>query len=177
MSTLNLIIEDNISALRQAAASIAKIADNIYKKPGENFFKSSVGCHFRHIIEHYTEFFKGLDSLRIDYDNRQRITEIEQNKQVAIASIEQIIDELQRLKDNEDASVSIHSSSSVASETSFIASNLSRELLFLHSHLVHHFALIDIILKFFRVNVMTDLGIAPSTQKYLSKINTTSAVI
>ncbi len=45
-------------------------------------------------------------------------------------------------------------------------STVRRELQFLLSHTVHHFALIAVLLERFEIAVPDDFGIAPSTLKY-----------
>ena len=177
MKESNFLIFDNISVLEQAVESLDAISNSTYNRIADNFFHSSIGAHFRHVIEHYTEFFSGLTSARINYDARKRLVEIEKDKNCAFQQVQSIIEKLYQLEGNYgfDHPVSVYNCSSVERENiCYIPSTISRELLFLHSHLVHHFALIDIMLKFFKINYQSKLGIAPSTQKYLETIPTDS---
>ena len=50
------------------------------------------------------------------------------------------------------------------------ASSVSRELQFLVSHTVHHFALIAAIATFLDIPVPEDFGVAPSTLKYRNTV-------
>ena len=43
---------------------------------------------------------------------------------------------------------------------------MERELIFLHGHTTHHYAIIAVILKMLELPVSADFGIAPSTLVY-----------
>ena len=54
-------------------------------------------------------------------------------------------------------------------DTPWTSSTLGRELLFLLSHTIHHYALIDLLLREEGFEVPPDFGMAPSTLKHLER--------
>ncbi|MEP0552783.1 MAG: hypothetical protein ABJE29_00430, partial [Balneola sp.] len=61
-------------------------------------------------------------------------------------------------------------------ESPWSVSSIRRELQFLVSHTVHHYALIGLILKTMDVEVPEDFGVAPSTLKHESEQETAKAL-
>ncbi len=53
-----------------------------------------------------------------------------------------------------------------ADESSWATSSVERELQFLRSHTVHHFALIAVILRLSGLEPGEEFGVAPSTLRY-----------
>ena len=168
---LTKIIDDNITVLQQIINVINPLSNTDYQRSPKPLFTSSIGVHIRHLLEHYQQLFRGLESGQIDYDQRPRQIEIEQDSNCAIAVSNQLIDELKQLslrhQNNEIFAVGIyHASSTNDEEHLFLLSNIERELLFLLSHCSHHLAIIAAMLRYLQIEVDDLLGIAPSTIIY-----------
>ena len=96
-----------------------------------------------------------------DYDRRRRDVRLESCKQLALAEIQQTIDVLTHL---EDGAVRVHSEVSPSDKVVVeVHSTIKRELLFVTSHAVHHFALIALLLRLQGVVVPDSFGVAPAT--------------
>lgn len=179
MSSL-VLIQHNIEALAKARSAIVELSTADYRRQSEQVFTASAGSHIRHIIEHYQQFIIGIPKKYIDYDQRRRDDKIEQDSKEAIAVIGELENHFKQLADDikegvldEQLPLQVsHSTSTQGMSSVLVNSTLSRELLFLHSHMVHHCALIVVILEYHGVRIDNKLlGIAPSTQIYLGKDN------
>lgn len=163
------LIDDNIGYLRQAANLLKNIADELYCKSAPLAFGSGVGQHLRHCLEHYESFLSGWQTGKIDYDARARNARIETERAYALSLIEEIVTALQRIGE-EVADRNLHvkqdSNASLELAAQWSASSLQRELQFLVSHTVHHYALIAVILRLHGFEPDADFGVAPSTLKH-----------
>jgi len=148
---VRLISEKFICSIRL----IENLTDEIYPK---------VGGHFRHNMDFANSFLNGLETGKIDYAKRERNQLIEQNRSVAIEQIVFLIHRLLNLKD-EILTKEIKICSEI-DESVWHVSSVMRELEFLHSHTVHHHAIVAEKLSNLGVKVSDDFGVAPSTLKF-----------
>ena len=169
MHNQNLVINSNIHFLEQGIDLLSSLSDNVYIKNNTRYNKSGVGKHFRHIIEHYQSLFNSDGSV-INYDKRQRNKDLETNRLLMIKTFTGIISELKELKkqpEKLDTFYTIRSNEGIGEENSPLSSaTMRRELQFLISHTVHHYALIGLILQTMGINPDESFGVAPSTLKY-----------
>lgn len=159
--TLSTLVTNNITALERAQAVIKHLPEAVFTDKSEAAFSASVGEHFRHIIEHYQQFLDGWRAGLVDYDRRARNAQLETNMASARAAISDLCLRFRALPDDLDLSQPVAVCNSDNSQ--MLPSSLSRELLFLHSHSVHHFAIIVLILKQRGISIDENLGFAPST--------------
>lgn len=169
MSDPNSLISINIIFLSQGIDLLEKISDKEYVHSDPPFFESGVGKHMRHILDHYESLINGWTN-KINYDARMRNTEVETSTQKAIAKCRLIINSIQTFQDSSqslDSKVLVRSNESgEIGETPWSSSSIKRELQFMVSHTVHHYALIAFILKSQNVEVPKNFGVAPSTMRY-----------
>lgn len=120
--------------------------------------------HFRHIIEYYNVFFEGLEQGKIVYSARKRDKSIELCCDNAIKAIDNIQKKLIEISNSENILLSITDDLPDDIETT-LPSNLSRELLAVYTHTIHHNAIIKIgILTIApQTKLPEHFGIAPST--------------
>lgn len=163
-----LVIESNIFFLEQGIELLNDLTDELYTGNGI-YNKSGVGRHFRHIIEHYFSF-NDFSDLKIDYDDRERDVKLETQRTYMISEMERVSAELNKFKSEPellDIPIKVRSNEGIGQENSpFSTSTLRRELQFLISHTVHHYALIGLILKTMGYEPDPDFGVAPSTLRY-----------
>ena len=163
-----LVIESNIFFLKQGIELLKDLTDELYTGNGM-YNKSGIGRHFRHIIEHYFSF-NSLSDQTIDYDDRERDERLETQRRYMISELERVADELEKFKKEPellDVPIKVRSNEGIGQENSpFSTSTLRRELQFLISHTVHHYALIGLILKTMGYQPDPDFGVAPSTLRY-----------
>ncbi len=168
MSARENLIADNIGYLQQAAELLRGLRDDVYGKIIPLAFGSGIGSHVRHCVEHYESFLAGWRSGKIDYDARARDVRVECDRGHALNRIQALIAALRELQEQEEErSVKVKQDSSAAhAAAAWSHSTVRRELQFLVSHTVHHYALIAIILRLHGLEPHADFGIAPSTLKY-----------
>jgi uncharacterized damage-inducible protein DinB len=158
------VIEANIALLEQCRELLGRLGDRLYTQAPQGVAKSATGGHVRHCLDFYACFLDGVATRRIDYDARTRSPRIERERRQAIARIETTIGRLRALPAaSESLAVRVKMDGALAWADSCVA----RELLFLQSHTVHHFALIATLLRLGGFEPAPDFGIAPSTQQYL----------
>jgi uncharacterized damage-inducible protein DinB len=166
----DLLIRDNIRFLHQGLDLLGRIDDDAYQHTSPPLYESNVGAHFRHILDHYARLAGDGDTGHIDYDRRSRHTPMESDRSLAIASLKDTIDLLSGLAGTAPATaLRVHSRTSAHTPDAQVdtPSTLARELLFLISHTVHHYALIAFILRSQEVQVPVAFGLSPSTLEFL----------
>jgi uncharacterized damage-inducible protein DinB len=152
-------MDDNIQILLQAKELLRQSDDNAYTQPMPGLFDYTIGAQLRHCLDAWQCFFKGLTYGRIDYDQRERNPKIETSREEAIACLNTTTHRLSSLVPDENQLVlECRHDSSV-----WALSSLERELQFLLSHTIHHFALIAVMLRAHGIAPPAELGVAPST--------------
>lgn len=170
MSYERILVQENIQYLQQGVDLMNKLSDEMYRYNDYSSFGSGVGKHMRHIVDHYLSFLKGLDG-KIDYDARERDTRLEEDRLYAIGKTRGVINDLKELlsrpeKVNQAALVNSNEGEHREGEMPWSQSSLKRELQFLLSHTVHHYALVALILRIQNFQTPKEFGVAPSTLKY-----------
>lgn len=163
MSTL---IHLNQALIDQALDLISAMPPTVYQRPCAEVFASSIGQHLRHCIEHYDELLMANAVPRVvAYQARPRNIEVETNSNMALSRLRFIRSQLERIG-TENGPLHVSDEGLQAP----LISCLYRELAFLASHTVHHFALIAVIAQQFQVDVPENFGIAPSTLQHRGSI-------
>ena len=168
MTTINTLSLDNVRYLEQAVALLHTISDQTYAQSAPMNLGSSVGAHLRHCIDHYDNFLAGLSLARVDYDARRREVLLETSRAAGIEKLNQLIAGLRAVANQADQSlvVKMDCGDNEAEACWWTDSSIRRELQFLISHTVHHFAIIQMVLIAGGTPVGSDFGIAPSTLRY-----------
>jgi len=159
-------VEGNLILLRQAVDVLSRLDDDTYASGGGATGVSPVGVHFRHIFDHYRAFLMGLETNEIDYDARQRQVPLETDRAQAIATALGFIADLGRLPAelaDRPVRVTLRSVAGNDGTPDWSHSSLRRELQFLVSHSVHHYALIKELLRRSGFDAGDEFGVAPST--------------
>jgi uncharacterized damage-inducible protein DinB len=165
------LIKANIHLLKQAERLLVEIADSDYGASNANLYGSSLGQHLRHCLDHYSSFLRGLSESLIDYDHRVREEELECSTDRARKEIVQIRSRLESAKGlNVTTTVKVKMDCGGA-DHSWHVSTLGRELQFLVSHTVHHFAMINGICSHRGIQMEGGFGIAPSTLRHRQLTN------
>ncbi|MBM9592127.1 DinB family protein [Leptospira sp. 201903075] len=152
---------ENCQILEQGILLLESISNESYERKHEPM-DASIGEHFRHILEHYELFWEGLKTGHIDYDNRKRNPKLESDRLFAITSLFDCTAKFQ----NESFSLetlTISQNNNPKESVPMILSSLNRELKFLVSHTVHHYAIISILVKLDGGNLPEGFGFSPST--------------
>ena len=128
-------------------------------------FAGPVGSHLRHIIEHYDALLFPVQSGAVDYDSRARNRELETQPAVANRRLQALALRLQDAPDTWlDKPVRVMGVAGTQGDFFFAApSSLGRELAFVASHAVHHFALLRTHCQQLGLPTPTCFGKAPAT--------------
>lgn len=163
-SPLHAAIASNLAVVQQGVSLLATLGAGRYAQRIEICYRASIGGHIRHIIEHYQAFLRGLDDGEIDYENRARDPLVENDPTYASGLLESIAQQLEELRGtlgNRTLHYCVETSPGIASVSSVL-----RELEFLLSHTIHHYALVAVMARLQDVEPDATFGIAPSTLKY-----------
>jgi hypothetical protein len=128
-------------------------------------YDGPVGAHLRHVIEHYDALRTPMAAGAVDYDRRPRDRQLEQCPQTALQRLLVLDGWLQATGAAAlDAPLRVHGRAGLAGEQSFsVASTLGRELVFVGSHAVHHYALLKDHCQRQGIAIGADFGKAPAT--------------
>lgn len=136
-----------------------------HEAPGTPPFADHVGPHLRHVIEHYESWLGAAGGQLIDYDRRARDAALERSPLLARArllAIQQRLAHWPRLQLATPlrvrAGIGMAGESVCTTDSSF-----GRELLFVTSHAVHHFALLQVHCRQHGISIGADFGKAPAT--------------
>ncbi len=163
-----IIARQNTHFLEQGLDLLAEITDPQFADKGL-YGQASAGAHLRHVIDCYRCFLLGLDSGLVDYDSRDRDRRIETDRDFAAGAIAQVIDRLLSLPEDvldSDLKIQVDTAAWEQGKSLWTRSTVARELQFLLSHTVHHYALIALILRGHGYDPGAEFGVAPSTLEY-----------
>lgn len=159
-------VAGNLIVLGQAVELLRRMDDATYAEGGAAPGISPIGVHFRHVFDHYRAFLEGLPLAEIDYDARQRQIPLESDRDLALATALGFITDLSRLPSelgDRPLRITVRSVAGEPDAPDWSHSSCKRELQFLVSHTVHHYALIKDLLHRAAFEAGPDFGVAPST--------------
>lgn len=160
------LIEDNRACLDQGIALLKRIDPDLYNRPCATCFDSAIGGHIRHNTDHFEQFLAGFESGRVDYDARTRDERVQTDPVFAISLMESLKAALGAIGEHAlDRTVEVRMDGGSCSR--WTVSSVRRELQFLISHTIHHYAMIVTIAMANGFNDFPEgFGIAPSTRKH-----------
>jgi len=152
--------------LEQGHAVVATLAPQQYATGLEGGVFASPGAHLRHVVDYLDCLLAGIDARSIDYTARRRCLEIETDPAVALRELARCIEALGKIDPRRERTrVEVRCDEG----DPFVASTLARELHFVASHTVHHFALIRVTLARCGRATPREFGVSPSTLAYRSR--------
>ena len=140
---INTICKENLNSM---LVLLKKITNQDYSTPIKHLNNSTIGQHYRHIIEFYLCYLKGLEDNHINFDSRERSIKLETNKTCCIETKNTIIEKLSSKLNNQSAIIFEYNYTIENSQSAEMVSNTLRELLFCLDHSIHHQALIKVAL-------------------------------
>ena len=137
----------------------------LHDRPHAPPYASHAGAHLRHVIEHYEALLLRPLGEPLAYDNRPRDRELERCTLRARARLRRLQQRLQGwTRATLDTPVRVLSRGGLVGEFEFATvSSLGRELMFLASHAVHHFALLQVVCREHGLAMGSRFGKAPAT--------------
>lgn len=164
------VVEQNLFFLHQGLAFFQGLDDSDFaRRASDRPRAAGMGPHLRHCLDFYLCFLRDFESGRIDYDARDRESGIESDRGTAIATIESIVSRLTALDDlaqDREIEVRCDCAPFEQSDSAWHRSTVGRELRFLASHTVHHYALIAEVARALDIEPGEDFGVAPATLAY-----------
>jgi hypothetical protein len=163
------LLQFNRQLLDQALALVAA-----HETPGAKqtpAYSSYAGAHMRHVIEHYEALLFAARDCVVDYDARARERELEQSPALAR---ERLLRLAQRLSHwpavSLAAPIAVITRCGASGEFEVASrSSVGRELVYLASHAVHHFALLQVYCLQQGISMGANFGKAPSTVAFESR--------
>lgn len=140
-----------------------------YQKKLPPHFPSSIGTHMRHIVDHFQALVSGHQKGHVNYNVRKRYNDVEQFPEAAIAEFEGISAWLQNIDDADLDKVLLVSTDLGPTHSATSHSTLARELVFVSSHAIHHYALIRIMCAMQNKQTPEFFGYAPATIRYINR--------
>ena len=157
----------NIETLQRLRVALESVDQSLYTHVNLKG-KASVGQHVRHTLEFYQCLFEGGES--VNYDERKRDILIESSAEHARVTIDSIIRRLEGVAKDFPLTLSADLPSA-SKEQLLVGSSLSRELLYVLEHSIHHMAVIRILIKDEEPGFVLEdsFGVAYSTLAYRSQ--------
>lgn len=159
------ILGDAILVLQQARTLLETLSPGAFTHAHPGIYNSGVGPHLRHAIDHFDGFFNGLEAGCIDYDARKRDPRLETDQDFAITRIAQLIQATRNVPATDLCRV-VESRMNCGCSEETCQSTVRRELQFLISHTIHHYALMALILRHQGIDPGPEFGMAPSTLRH-----------
>ena len=161
-------IEGNVKLINQVVDLLDRLENEQYAQSLSVFNGSSLGQHFRHILDFYNCVVQFSNEEKLDYCMRERNPNVETLAAFAKNAFVDIANQLPALDEDRKIRVVTDFSSDVTEDRTEVFSTVGRELMYAHDHAVHHLAMIKmgIRLVFPEVRLDNALGVAPSTLKY-----------
>ncbi|MFM2359476.1 MAG: hypothetical protein RLY16_1469 [Bacteroidota bacterium] len=151
---------------------LSHLTDEQYQMPIKHLGNASIGEHTRHIIELAQCAINSKQTCVVDYINRQRNLQLQQDRNFAINQSLQIQEAM--ASPNQNLQLVLIPTEGVESDT--ISTNYFREVVYITDHTIHHFALIKVALSIMQLDLVgNDFGLAYATKQYKAQINFVAA--
>lgn len=154
------LVRFNDQVLDQALGLVAA-----HRTPGAPSYAYPVGAHLRHVIEHHEALLFPAVPGVVDYDARARDGELERDPVVAEHRLRRLRESLtQGAGAPLTTAVQVHGQGGLAGEFQLtVPSTFGRELVFVASHAIHHFALLQAHCRQHGIPTGEAFGKAPGT--------------
>jgi uncharacterized damage-inducible protein DinB len=164
------VVAPLVAVLDQLADLLDAMSDEQYRTKPHEVVSSSTGGHVRHCLDHIESLLAALEGGVLDYDRRQRGTDVETSRAAALAVLRRQQRHLQEVGGG-SADRSLRLSAIIHPEMApmELVTTVGRELVFVLSHTIHHNALIAVIARALGVSVPERFGYAPSTLAHQEK--------
>lgn len=163
----DVLVTDSVRALDEAIAVLGELPAAEYA--AESPVGSTVGAHFRHVLDHYLCLLDGLDGGLIHYEGRRRDAVIETDREAALALAGAICARLHALPNvalSRPVRVRCMAGELAEVHHGDHLSTAPRELHFVLLHAVHHYSFIAVELRRRGYTLDPDFGVAPATRAW-----------
>jgi uncharacterized damage-inducible protein DinB len=153
-----------VAVLRQLTDLLEALTDAQFVQKPVGVVPSSIGGHVRHNLDHIESLLNGLENEIVDYDARQRGTEIERSRRSAVDALcwlEFRLLATEWPEPDQPLALSVLLAPDIPPVE--VETTLGRELAFVLSHTIHHNALIGVMAKLLNIPLPENFGYAPAT--------------
>lgn len=165
-------VRENLVALTQAIELLEALSDQLYRNNDDLWYQSGVGRHMRHVMDFYGAFLEGLPSGAVDFDRRGRDPSLETSRTAAVVRLHAIRERIAAIEEPDRDLTCKNDGDRRDPGRAFSRSSVGRELQFLASHAVHHFAIMTMLLDRQGFRAPADFGVAPSTLVHRQRTGT-----
>lgn len=164
-----------LTVLTQLAEAVGQISEADFRKPSPALSNATIGQHLRHTLEFFVCLEQGYESGIVNYDKRQHDKAIENDKFVALGTINRVLDFVNQKPADKRMVLEVgyleDSEVCVPVETNFM-----RELTYNIEHAVHHMAIMKIGIREVAPDtaIPKSFGVAVSTLRYREEVVTSS---
>jgi len=163
MST-HAVVHASDALLAQLGALVASLDEPVYTTGSRVVAGGSVGKHVRHILDHFGGAIETPSGEPIDYDHRDRGTEVEARPDAALARIDELRASLASLGQAAlDERVTARVMCACDGACADLGSTRAREVFFAMHHAIHHNAILGAIATELGFDLPEGFGKAPST--------------
>jgi uncharacterized damage-inducible protein DinB len=153
-----------VQLLEQLNQLVDSLTDAQYTQAPVGTITSSVGAHVRHCLDHVRELIRGMQSGFMNFDHRDRGTDIEISRRAAMREIEHLQRQVLDLSQNSMGKPMLLSLLPSADGTPItVPTSVAREAAYVVHHTIHHNALIAAAVKILGGWLPNRFGYAPST--------------
>jgi len=162
--TQHAVVHASDAILAQLDALIAPLETPVYTRESRVVAGGSVGKHARHILDHFGAAIETPEGEPIDYDHRDRGTDVEENPDAARGRIVALRAALASLdKDALASPVTARVMCSCDDTCADLGSTRAREIFFAMHHAIHHNAILGAMAHEMGFALPEGFGKAPST--------------
>ncbi len=155
-----MVIEQLKYQLNSLQSLLLNLSDKHYNQQIHHLNQSTIGEHTRHIIEIIESLTNAYEKGKVDYFNRNRNLNLQQNRNFAQEQIVALVNKV----DKKDKKLQVQFDDD---DTTYFASSYKREIMVQTEHVIHHLALIKVGLFEQRLELVDEkFGLANSTIKF-----------
>jgi uncharacterized damage-inducible protein DinB len=159
-----------IQLLRQLGEVVNRLRDAHYVQKPVGVIESSVGGHVRHCLDHVRSLLTAIETGHLNYDHRERGTQVESSRRCAAEQTETLAAALARLPESVlGRPLTVSVTMSGGDEPIEVESSVGRELAFVLSHTIHHNAIVNAMVRTLGGWVPERFGYAPSTVEHMER--------
>lgn len=163
------MLKSHLEVIDQALSLISEIDNESLSQVISPYFSGSIGQHLRHVVDHYVNLFNGIADGLVNYNRRNRFCSVETSIDDCRKAFHDVQAQIVELTAEQlTQTVSVITEISISEhDDALVESNVDRELVFISSHAIHHYAMIKIIRQMQGAQVPANFGFAPATLTYL----------
>jgi uncharacterized damage-inducible protein DinB len=159
------IVAAAVAILEQGEDLLESVSPEEFARRNPQMFNGSIGGHYRHCLDHFSSWLRGLDAGEVNYDHRERDPRIETEPEFALRATREMREALERVQAG-DLGRPVIACCEVSYEhgdSPRTASSYSREMVYVVAHAIHHYALISVMARLMGITLPARFGVAPST--------------